>query len=1175
MAELAGGFSKDDIAAGFEALRTAGSPKQLRESIESMPVLRAPIFHAQLRQYRLKMEQQAAEYAEHFANFLSIYDAFFTQLHYRAFFSESNVPVVTPDSQKAATFGPPFYMALSDTMGNRLPPLEGPAYDPATESDAIEQELKNHLNDNISLPPWRATNGSRWAAAIVACPGCRLPRLAIRAQLIDLTRAPELLEPIQHKRINNDSCPRCGAERATPVRIWIQEQPAPADPLAAISWICRARPTEATYLPPAGTKRNPDYDRILEIRMEMLLRQLADESMSGTATGVHTNGIAYSIDELLWRLESIRSRDEATVAYEDIVQNITERLRSGVMPLYQTEQFVQQAIVPNAKQWPIVIAPPAGDLIAALVRNLIARACAEARGAPPEILAAMAGAVIQCYTGLGELGLAETSLARAEDLLRKSSDTARQEIGLQLENVKAELLTAQGRHQEAETIRQRVMTSGAFASGSLESRLAHQSVAMNHALYARRNGRLAEALTGLLDCLQKFSELEAEAREKNPEELSGVRHSLSGAIANLGMAYRDAANNLELMECLGARRMKYGDLSPSMRRHMHSIGSAEAFMAMQSEMLERVEPLLDRLFPDGHDSSMLIAHARHMLENALSISKEIGGYDFAAVQSHSLAQLLSDVGESEASEAIMRESLAYAARITDYSHMAAASLSLAQSVLARGAGAGALQHLRECLRLNMRESVRQGAESQPGLSLYLASEALRSVAFGGDPLDAILAAESAKAIPTAISVSRGVPLQATATIGNASLNSLLHRRESLRLKAIWSGDDPHQQIEALEQEIETARREMSRRDERFALWHDATFLEVSEARSIRRILLQCGERATFAGFIVERDSIYCYAIWNDGQIVQQRALPDTLVKLIAENRIDPELYRQPALAQALSQVLIDPLRERLKVMTPDDRLILSVCEPFTHVPFALIPFNDMPLCRHVTLSITFGIGVLEASAERSSLPLREAVCLGAPARPDVPDLPHAREEVGHIVRLLESAHINVRPDLTGTAATVNGLFRRTGVADLLHFACHAVARPNGESQLLLAPDLMARDSGVLSDDRIISSLVLKQGCHVNLAGCQTGVGEGSTQFYQRGLIPAFLIAGAGSVIGSLWKLEDSPAARFQTAYYQRLIAGMQAAASLAQTQRDCVTGQLGEDMKDPSRWAAYLIYGIG
>jgi CHAT domain-containing protein len=220
--------------------------------------------------------------------------------------------------------------------------------------------------------------------------------------------------------------------------------------------------------------------------------------------------------------------------------------------------------------------------------------------------------------------------------------------------------------------------------------------------------------------------------------------------------------------------------------------------------------------------------------------------------------------------------------------------------------------------------------------------------------------------------------------------------------------------------------------------------------------------------------------------------------------------------------------------------------------------------------------MLEACEKRPNIPVKTAVCIGAPTRFDVPDLPGALEEVCRVANLLRAAHVQVH-ELTREKATIAALRRFASGSDLIHFACHAGNRTPNEhwAQLLLTPDPEVPDSGILSEDSILSNLLIREGCLVNLAGCRTGMLGNEGRYLRGGLVPAFLAAGAGSVIGSLWPLEDWPAATFQTEYYQKLIAGVPPAEALAITQRECISGKHGIRLQDMRNWGSYLIYGIG
>ena len=70
MSERPGGFERRDIDQGFQALAGAQSQAELKSRIDSMPVLRSPIFHAYLRQYRLSNLQEFEKNLEAYRGFM-------------------------------------------------------------------------------------------------------------------------------------------------------------------------------------------------------------------------------------------------------------------------------------------------------------------------------------------------------------------------------------------------------------------------------------------------------------------------------------------------------------------------------------------------------------------------------------------------------------------------------------------------------------------------------------------------------------------------------------------------------------------------------------------------------------------------------------------------------------------------------------------------------------------------------------------------------------------------------------------------------------------------------------------------------------------------------------------------------------------------------------------------
>jgi CHAT domain-containing protein len=69
------------------------------------------------------------------------------------------------------------------------------------------------------------------------------------------------------------------------------------------------------------------------------------------------------------------------------------------------------------------------------------------------------------------------------------------------------------------------------------------------------------------------------------------------------------------------------------------------------------------------------------------------------------------------------------------------------------------------------------------------------------------------------------------------------------------------------------------------------------------------------------------------------------------------------------------------------------------------------------------------------------------------------------------------------------------------------------------------------------------------------------------LAQAFLAAGAGVVVATLWRVGDAAAADLAERFYRHLGPGISAAEALARSQREAIGSRTGSD------WAAYAVWG--
>jgi CHAT domain-containing protein/tetratricopeptide (TPR) repeat protein len=185
-------------------------------------------------------------------------------------------------------------------------------------------------------------------------------------------------------------------------------------------------------------------------------------------------------------------------------------------------------------------------------------------------------------------------------------------------------------------------------------------------------------------------------------------------------------------------------------------------------------------------------------------------------------------------------------------------------------------------------------------------------------------------------------------------------------------------------------------------------------------------------------------------------------------------------------------------------------------------------------------------------------------------LPASAREAAAIVKIWRQAagdRSNVR--LSGPAATEAALKERAAGAKILHLATHAFfldgrcasaggrggdaardagAGPHGgENPLLLAGFAFAganrrdtaapdTDDGILTAEEV-AALDLRGTEWAVLSACDTGVGEILAGEGVLGLRRAFQVAGARTVIMSLWPVDDEDTRRWMTSVYERRVVG--------------------------------------
>jgi CHAT domain-containing protein len=199
----------------------------------------------------------------------------------------------------------------------------------------------------------------------------------------------------------------------------------------------------------------------------------------------------------------------------------------------------------------------------------------------------------------------------------------------------------------------------------------------------------------------------------------------------------------------------------------------------------------------------------------------------------------------------------------------------------------------------------------------------------------------------------------------------------------------------------------------------------------------------------------------------------------------------------------------------------------------------------------------------------------------VADLPATKDEVENIAAIM-TRHGWQPEVLTGDEAQEEKI-KDSFKPHVMHIATHGFFQPDGEekenpllrSGLMLAGanQTIAGKTPAESEDGVLTAyeamnLNLDNTELVVLSACETGLGDVSNGEGVYGLERAFKVAGARTIIMSLWKVSDEATAQLMSGFYVGWLSG--------QTKREAfLHAQLAtrEKFKSPFYWGAFVMVG--
>lgn len=292
---------------------------------------------------------------------------------------------------------------------------------------------------------------------------------------------------------------------------------------------------------------------------------------------------------------------------------------------------------------------------------------------------------------------------------------------------------------------------------------------------------------------------------------------------------------------------------------------------------------------------------------------------------------------------------------------------------------------------------------------------------------------------------------------------------------------------------------------------------------------------------------------------EARSLYDALVRPIAETTQKGILIIVPD--GQLHLVPFDALRDSAGRYVVETRTVIYSPSASS---FYLLRTQKRPQSGRKSLLAVGGVPYVGSS-------LNKSVLTRGFNRSGFVDLPSSADEV----RIAQAAFPNGKVDLLVGPSATEAAFKTASLNEyrVIHLAVHGFADSTfpDRAALVLLSDPAVGEDGFLQASEIAQ--LRFEADLVVLSACETAVGSLQGQDGIANLSRAFLMAGARSVISTLWEIDDSSSLFLMKRFYAHLGMNQSGASALTAAKRDMLRA-LGPKAL-PYQWAGFMIEGAG
>jgi CHAT domain-containing protein len=219
-----------------------------------------------------------------------------------------------------------------------------------------------------------------------------------------------------------------------------------------------------------------------------------------------------------------------------------------------------------------------------------------------------------------------------------------------------------------------------------------------------------------------------------------------------------------------------------------------------------------------------------------------------------------------------------------------------------------------------------------------------------------------------------------------------------------------------------------------------------------------------------------------------------------------------------------------KLVTPED---LQLVQEGETVPVTI--WRDGQVLDFKLKPGRLGVNLAKGSAADTVRSTREgdALVAGLTRGPTLARLPGTRREVEAVAGLFPHSQRLLGPDAKQSALCHLACDGSLGMFDVIHLATHGLTDPHVALQSAIILSQGPNDNGKLTamemqDWKLSAELVV-------LSACESGLGRYAGGEGYIGFSQALFLAGARSVVLSLWKVDDTATSLFMARFYQNLL----------------------------------------